>query len=163
MLIALAFAHFSSELLWKEQMIIPVKKTLKNAGHIDAQLIDFSWICPQKIQRNRLFLLIVSRRSFPPRNFPWNRPIFPRILTFFLRKSSKIGRLFLEFAPENPAKFCFFSAKSQKPSSIYFIAGKCPSWAPFWIFWLHTCVNRHQMWDPSFLSCCSYPSCSDNE
>ena len=42
MLIALAFAHFSSELLWKEQMIIPVKKTLKNTGHIDAKLIDFS-------------------------------------------------------------------------------------------------------------------------
>ena len=30
MLIALAFAHFSSELLLKEQMIIPVKN---NAGH----------------------------------------------------------------------------------------------------------------------------------
>ena len=29
MLIALAFAHFSSELLWKEQMIIPVKKNFK--------------------------------------------------------------------------------------------------------------------------------------
>ena len=42
MLIALAFAHFSSELLWKEQMTIPVKKTLKNAGHIDTKLIDFS-------------------------------------------------------------------------------------------------------------------------
>ena len=42
MLVALAFAHFSSELLWKEQMIIPVKKTLKNAGHIHAKLIDFS-------------------------------------------------------------------------------------------------------------------------
>ena len=42
MLMALAFAHFSSELLWKEQMIIPVKKTLKDAGHIDAKLIDFS-------------------------------------------------------------------------------------------------------------------------
>ena len=41
MLIALAFAHFSSELLLKEQMIIPVKKTLKKAGHIDAKLIDF--------------------------------------------------------------------------------------------------------------------------
>ena len=42
MLIALAFAHFSSELLWKDQMIIPIKKTLKNASHIDAKLIDFS-------------------------------------------------------------------------------------------------------------------------
>ena len=41
MIIALAFAHFSSELLLKKQMIIPVKKTLNNAGHIDAKLIDF--------------------------------------------------------------------------------------------------------------------------
>ena len=38
MFIALTFAHFSSELLLKEQMIIPVKKkTLNNAGHIDAK------------------------------------------------------------------------------------------------------------------------------
>ena len=163
MLIALAFAHFSSELLLKEQMIIPVKKTLNNAGHIDAKLIDFSEICQKKSSEIGCFLLIVSRRSFPP------------------EISREIGRFFREFwlfSCENPAKsadfssnlplkiprnFAFFSAKSQKPSSIYFIAGKCPSWAPFWIFWIHTCVNRHQMWDPSFLSCCSYPSCSDNE
>ena len=59
MLIALAFAHFPSELLLKEQMIIPVKKTLNNAGHIDAKLIN-------------------------------------------------LGRFFREFAPENPAKICFF-------------------------------------------------------
>ena len=45
MLILLVFAHFSSELLFKEQMIIPVKKTLNNAGHIDAKLINFSEIC----------------------------------------------------------------------------------------------------------------------
>ena len=44
MLIALAFAHCSSELLLKEQIIIPVKKTLNNAGHIDAKLIDFGEI-----------------------------------------------------------------------------------------------------------------------
>ena len=37
-LIALAFAHFSSELLLKEQIIIPVKKMLNNAGHIDARI-----------------------------------------------------------------------------------------------------------------------------
>ena len=43
MLMALAFAHFSSELLLKEQMIMPVKKkTLNNAGHIDAKLIDLA-------------------------------------------------------------------------------------------------------------------------
>ena len=36
MLTALRFAHFSSELLLREQMIIAVKKKLNNAGHIDA-------------------------------------------------------------------------------------------------------------------------------
>ena len=44
-----------------------------------------------------------------PRNFPWNRPIFPRICPW---KSREI--------------LLFFFAKYQKPCSIYFIAGKCP-------------------------------------
>ena len=48
MLIALAFAHFLSELLLKEQMIISVKKTLNNAGHINAKLIDFSELFQKK-------------------------------------------------------------------------------------------------------------------
>ena len=47
MLIALAFAHFSSELSLKEQMFVHVKKTLNNAGHIDTKLIDFSEISAQ--------------------------------------------------------------------------------------------------------------------
>ena len=60
MLIALAFAHFSSELLLKEQMIIPViKKTLNNAGHIDAKFpvksANFSKNLPLKILRNLTF------------------------------------------------------------------------------------------------------------
>ena len=54
MLIALAFAHFSSELSVKEQMIIPVKKTL-NAGHIDAKLIDFSEICQKNPAKSVVF------------------------------------------------------------------------------------------------------------
>ena len=66
MLTALAFAHFSSELLLKEQMIIPVKKTLNNAAHIDAKLIDFSEICQKQSSEMGCFLLIVSWRSFPP-------------------------------------------------------------------------------------------------
>ena len=69
MLIALAFAHFSSELLLKEQMIIPVKKTLNNAGNIDPKLIDFSEICQKKSSEIGRFLLIVSWRSFPQK-FP---------------------------------------------------------------------------------------------
>ena len=48
MLIALTFAHFSRELLLKEQMIISVKKTFTNPGHIDAKLINFSKICRKK-------------------------------------------------------------------------------------------------------------------
>ena len=78
MLIALAFAHFSSELLLKEQMIIPVKKTLNNAGHIDAKLIDFSEICQKNPAKSAVFYwLFLGEVS--PRNFLWNRPIFPQI------------------------------------------------------------------------------------
>ena len=45
MLIALTFAYFSSELLLKEQMIIPVKKN---------------------VQRNRLFFTDCFLANFPP-------------------------------------------------------------------------------------------------
>ena len=90
MFIALTFAHFSSELLLKEQIIIPVKKTFTNAGHIGAKVIDFSEICHKKPQRNRRFLLIVPWRSFPPKfpvksaDFPKNLPLkILRKLTFF--------------------------------------------------------------------------------
>ena len=70
MLIALAFAHFSSELLLKDQMIIPVKKTtLNNAGHIDAKLIHFSETCQKESSEIGCLLLIVSWWSFPPK-FP---------------------------------------------------------------------------------------------
>ena len=55
-LTALAFADFSSELLLKEQMIIPVKKkTLNSAGHIDATLIDFSEICQKNPAKSAVF------------------------------------------------------------------------------------------------------------
>ena len=90
MLMALVFAHFSSELLLKEQMIITVKKTLNNAGHIDAKLIDFSEICQKKPNEIGCFLPIVSWRSFPPKfplksaDFPKNLPLkILQKLTFF--------------------------------------------------------------------------------
>ena len=90
MLMALAFAHFLSELLLKEQMIILVKKTWNNAGHIDAKLIEFSEICQKNPAKSAVFLLIVSWRSFPPKfpvksaDFPKNLPLkILRKLTFF--------------------------------------------------------------------------------
>ena len=102
-LIALAFAHFSSELSLKEQMIIPVKKTLNNAGHIDAKLIDFSEISQKKSSEIGCFLLIVSWRSFPPKfpvksaNFLRISPENPSKFDFSLLKSHEIGRFFCEF------------------------------------------------------------------
>ena len=51
MLIALAFTHFSSELLLREQMIIPVKKTLNNAGHSDVKLIIRSFLERTVVER----------------------------------------------------------------------------------------------------------------
>ena len=92
MLTALRFVHFSSELLLKEQMIIPAKKTLNDAFHIDTKLINVSEICQKISCEIGCFLLIVSWRSFPlksadfsanfdffPTTIPRNRPIFPRI------------------------------------------------------------------------------------
>ena len=66
MLIALAFAHCLSKLLLKEQMIIPVKKTFNNTGHINAKLIDLSEICQKKSSEIACFLLIVSWQIPPP-------------------------------------------------------------------------------------------------
>ena len=78
MLMALAFAHFSSELLLKEQMIILVKKTWNNAGYISAKLIEFSKICQKNPAKSAVFYwLFLGGVSL--RNFPWNRPIFLRI------------------------------------------------------------------------------------
>ena len=137
MLKALAFAHFSSKLLLKEQMIIPVKKTLNNAGHIDAKLIDFSEISPPKSSEISCFLLIVSWRSFPTKfpvksaDFSKNLPLkilrnltflclnpaksadFSTNFDFFPAKIPEIGRFFREFwlsSRENPAKSTDFSA-----------------------------------------------------
>ena len=109
-----------------------IKKTLNNAGHIDAKLIDLSEISPKKSSEISCFLLIVSWRSFPTKfpvksaDFSKNLPLkILRNLTFFRENPAKsadfsanfdffpekipeIGRFFREFAPENPAKFCFF-------------------------------------------------------
>ena len=70
MLIALAFAHFSSELLLKEQMIIPVKKTmLNNVGPIDAKLMDFTEICPKNPAKSAVFYWLFLGEVSPPK-FP---------------------------------------------------------------------------------------------
>ena len=67
-------------------MIISVKKTLNNAGHIDAKLIDFGEI-RQKIPTKLAAFHWLFLGEVCPRNFPWNRPILPlkipRNLTFF--------------------------------------------------------------------------------
>ena len=92
-------------------MIIPVKKTtLNNAGHIDAELIDFSEICQKKIQRNQLFFTDCFLAKFPPEIFPWNRPIFLRIcpwksfeIWLFSAKIPRKRPIFLNF-DFSPAK-----------------------------------------------------------
>ena len=121
--ITLAFAHFSSELLLKEQMIIPAKKTLNSAGHIDAKLIDFGEIC-QKKESSEIgcFLLIVSWRSFPPK-FPVKSADFSANFDFFPAKSREIGRFVREFPPENPTKFCFFFRKISE--ALFILCTSC--------------------------------------
>ena len=91
MLIALAFAHFLSQLLLKELMIIPVKKTtINNPGHIDAELINFSEICQKKSSEISCFFTDCFLAKFPPEisresaDFSKNLPLkILRNLTFF--------------------------------------------------------------------------------
>ena len=110
MLIALAFAHFSSELSLKEQMFVHVKKTLNNAGHIDTKLIDFSEICQKNPAKSAvfywLFLGEVSPLTFPVKsadfsaNLPWKSR---EILFFFLRNTrspQKIKAVFTSWQTE---------------------------------------------------------------
>ena len=135
MLIALAFAHFSSELLLKEQMIIPVKKTLKT---LVMSMQDWS-ILSKFAKRNPakscvfywLFLGEVS-----PWNFPWNQPIFLRTcpwksfkIWLFCTETREIGWFVCEFwlSPANIPRnrpiflpnFDFFPAKIPRNRPIF--------------------------------------------
>ena len=83
-------------------MIIPVKKTLNNAGHIDAKLINFREISPPKSSEIGCFLLIVSWRGFPPK-FPVKSANFSKNLPLKILQN-------LTFFRENPAKSADFSA-----------------------------------------------------
>jgi len=138
----------------KEQMIIPVKKTLNDAK-IESILAKFA---KKKSSEIGCFLLIVSRRSFFPKS-PVKSADFLQIcpwesfeISIFALKSREIGRFLSEFClfyRENPAKsadfsanlplkiprnFDFFSAKYQKPRIIY-----C------WYTGLHLCAeNQHE-------------------
>ena len=170
MLIALAFADCSSELLFKEQIIIPVKKTLNNAGHIDAKLIDFSEICQKKSSEIGCFLLIVSWRSFPPKfpvkladfsaNLPlksfeiWlfagkpqrNRPIFLRISTCFPCENPVKSADFSANLPlKIPPNFAFFPWNIRSPDNSYNCNVQCiysrPKWHKLFIF-KPKCFNR---------------------
>ena len=82
-------------------MIIPVKKTLNNIGHIDTKFIDFSESCQKKSSEIGCFLLIVSWRSFPPKfpvksaNFFKNLTLkILRNLTFFRKISEALHWVF---------------------------------------------------------------------
>ena len=138
MLIALAFAHFSSKL------IIPVKKTLHNVGHIDAKLIDFSAICQKKSSEIAVFYWLFLG-EVTSRNFPRNRPIFLRILTFFPRnwpiflqiftliprKSREIGRFSPNLPLKIPRNFTFFAQNIRSP--VYSVRGIFSH--PWWCRW----------------------------
>ena len=124
MLIALAFAHFSSELLLKEQMIIPVKKrspTLVILTQNWSILAKFA----KKIQLNRLFFTDCFLAKFPP-TFPVKSADFSKNLplkilrnsTFFHENPAKSADFTANLLLKIPQNFAFFSAKYQKPWGV---------------------------------------------
>ena len=125
---------FSIKILWR--VIIPVKKTLNKAGHIDAKLIHFLKFAEKNPAKSAIFYwLFLGEVS--PWNFPWKRPIFLRIcpwksfeIWLFSAKIPQNRPIFLRilnFLPRNRPIFSqifpwksreilpFFSAKYQKP------------------------------------------------
>ena len=89
--------------LLKEQMIIPVQKTLNNAGHIDAKLIHFLKFAEKNPAKSAIFFgLFLGEVSLW--NFPWKRPIFLRICPW---KSFEMW-LFSAKIPRNRPIFCEF-------------------------------------------------------
>ena len=100
MLIALAFAHFSSELLLKEQMIIPVKKNVKQRWSYRRKIDRFQGNLPTKIQRNWLLFTDCFLTKFPPK-FPVKSADFSKNLPLKILQN-------LTFFCKNPAEFCFF-------------------------------------------------------
>ena len=77
------------------------------------KLADFSTNLPLKILRNLTFCRQTPAKSA---DFSANFDFSPVKSAYFLanfdlfslQKSREISRFFREFAPENPAKFCFF-------------------------------------------------------
>ena len=65
MLIALALAHFLSELLLKEQMIIPLLKKRLTMLVISMQNLSILAKFAKKIQKNRLFVTDCFLAKFP--------------------------------------------------------------------------------------------------
>ena len=139
-------------------MIIPVKKTLHNAGHIDAKLIVFSEICQKNPAKsavfywlflgevspwNRpIFLWICPWKSFEiwlfSAKMPRNRSIFLRILTFLPRNRRILPRI-LTFSRENPTKSANFSA------SFDFFPAKIPrNFAFFSAKYEKPCMGQRQ-------------------
>ena len=83
----------------KEQMIIPVKKSLNNAGHIGAKLIDFSEICQKNPAKSAVFhWLFLGEIS------PENSREIGRFSKNLPRKSFEIW-LFPAKIPQNPLIF----------------------------------------------------------
>ena len=94
MLKALPLVHFLSVLLFKEQMITSVRKTLKTLVWSAQNLSIFSEIRLENNHKIGRFLPNIAFWQSLPWNFPWN--------------SREIGWLFHESAATNPAKFDFF-------------------------------------------------------
>ena len=111
---ALPLVHFSSALLLKEQMIIPVKKMLNNAGHIDAKSESIlAKFAKRKSSEIGCFLLIVSRRSFLPK-FPVKSADISANFDFFPAKIPRNWPIFPRLCPWKSREILiFFSAKYQ--------------------------------------------------
>ena len=111
--IMLTFAHFLSELMLKEQMIIPVNKNVHQRHIVISKF-------PKKNPAKSAVFYWLFLGEVSPRNFPWNWPIFLRTCSWksfniwlFSAKIPRNRPIFLRiftFSREHPMKSADFSA-----------------------------------------------------
>ena len=93
---------------------IPKKKRLPTLVILTQNWSILAKFAKKNPAKSAVFYWLFLGEVFP-RNFPWNRRIFLRICPrksfenwLFSAKVPRNWPIFHEFAPENPAKFCFF-------------------------------------------------------
>ena len=124
MIIALAFAHFSSELLLKEQMIITVKKNVKQRWSYRRKIDRFWRNLPKKnLAKSAVFYWFFLREVPPPPEFPVKSADFSANFDFFPPKIPRNWPIFSRIFPWKSREILRFFPKISE--ALFILCTSC--------------------------------------